>query len=84
MDERKYYGQQCQDDEINKAFGTLHRNIVDEIIRFCQTYDIVIDEVSLRADGIRSSIPYGEWQPCTDSSLVFSNDNKKEPFLYSM
>jgi hypothetical protein len=83
-DNRKYYGQQCQDEKINIAFASLHTKLVNEVIQFCRTYNIDIDEFYLKADGISSSIPYGEWRPCTDSALTFYNDNKEEPFMYNM
>ncbi len=66
-DTRKYFGQQCQDDEINKEFRKLHKNIVNQIIQFCQKHNISIDEIHLNTDGVAGSIPYGEWQACTDS-----------------
>lgn len=66
-DTRKYFGQQCQDDEINKKFRELHKKIVDEIISFCKENNIIVDEIHLNADGVAGSIPYGEWEACTDS-----------------
>lgn len=66
-DTRKYFGQQCQDDEINKKFRELHKKIVNEIISFCKENNIVVDEIHLNADGVAGSIPYGEWEACTDS-----------------
>ena len=66
-DTRKYYGQQCQDDNINMKFRDLHKKIVNEIIAFCKENNIVVDEIHLNADGVAESIPYGEWQACTDS-----------------
>lgn len=66
-DTRKYFGQQCQDDEINKKFRELHKKIIDEIISFCKENNIVVDEIHLNADGVAGSIPYGEWEACTDS-----------------
>lgn len=66
-DTRKYFGQQCQDDEINMKFRDLHKKIVNEIIAFCKENNIVVDEIHLNADGVAESIPYGEWQACTDS-----------------
>ena len=68
-DTRKYFGQQCQDDEINKKFRELHKKIVNEIISFCKENNIVVDEIHLNADGVAGSIPYGEWEACTDSYL---------------
>ena len=66
-DTRKYFGQQCQDDEINKKFRELHKKIVDEIISFCKENNIIVDEIHLNADGVAGSISYGKWQACTDS-----------------
>lgn len=66
-DTRKYFGQQCQDDEINKKFRELHKKIINEIISFCKENNIVVDEIHLNADGVAGSIPYGEWEACTDS-----------------
>ena len=66
-DTRKYFGQQCQDDEINKKFRELHKKIVNEIISFCKENNIVVDEIHLNADGVAGSIPYGEWEACTES-----------------
>lgn len=66
-DTRKYFGQQCQNDNINMKFRDLHKKIVNEIIAFCKENNIVVDEIHLNADGVAESIPYGEWQACTDS-----------------
>lgn len=40
-------------------------------------------------DGISASIPYGQWEACTDSSLIFNKEithrgEEQEPYLYSM
>ena len=56
----KYYGQQCQDDELNKKFRALHHELVNKIISFCKENNILIDEIHLNADGVDGSIPYGE------------------------
>ena len=66
-DTREFPFQQCQDKEINMKFRELHKKIVNEIISFCKENNIVIDEIHLNADGVAGSIPYGEWQACTDS-----------------
>lgn len=71
-DNRKYFGQQCQDDLINRKFKVLHKQIVNTIIQFCKENNIEIDEFHLSADCLEESIKYGSWQPCTDSSLVFN------------
>lgn len=72
MDERKYYGQQCQDDKINEDFRIFHKNLVNQVIQFCIQHNITIDEFSLKADCLEESIKYGSWQACTDSSFEFS------------
>lgn len=69
--DKKYFGQQCQDEVLNKKFRELHKKVVNEIIAFCKENNIEIDEFHLNADGVAGSIPYGEWQPCTDSGLSF-------------
>ncbi len=66
-DTRKYFGQQCQDDKINEEFRMLHKNIINQIIQFCNKYNLSIDEIHLSADGVKGSIPYRSWQSCTDS-----------------
>ena len=71
MEEKKYYRQQCQDEQINIAFKHLHENLVNEIIGFCRAYGITIDEFHMNADCLEDSIKVGSWQPCTDSSLSF-------------
>ena len=70
-DNRKFPGQQCQDEELNKKFRELHKYLVDQVINFCKCNNIVIDEFCLNADGLAESIPYGSWQSCTDSGLTF-------------
>ena len=77
---KKYPCQECQDDLLNQKFRVLHKQIVNAIIQFCKENDIVIDEFQLNADGVLGSIPYGQWQSCTDSALTFikySDDYKK-------
>ena len=92
-DNRKYPGQQCQDDNINKAFREFHEKIVNEIILFCKGWNITIDEVFLHADGLKDSIKFEYWQPCTDSILRFDKFNNEknntinddqEPFLVNL
>ena len=88
-DNRKYYGQECQDDELNKKFRDLHHTLVNLVISFCKENDIDIDEASLSIDGISASIPYGQWEACTDSSLIFNKETthrgeEQEPFMYSI
>lgn len=71
MKEKKYYGQQCQDDQLTKEFRELHTELVDKIIEFCNEHNIMIDEVSMKIYNIDESIPYSSWQSPTDSSLTF-------------
>lgn len=83
--EKKYYGQICQDDEVNKKFRELHSELVNKIISFCEENNIIIDEFHLYADGVESSIPYGQWEACTDSCLEFYVEgHDKDPYLISI
>lgn len=73
-DTRKYPFQQCQDDKVNTAFRNLHKHLINEVIEFCNAYGITIDEFHMNANDLRGSIECGEWEACTDSSLVFNKD----------
>ena len=67
--DKKYPMQICQDDNLTNKFRELHKEIVNKIISFCKENNISIDEFHLNADGVDGSIPYGEWQSCTDSGF---------------
>ena len=85
-DNRRYPGQQCQDDKINLAFCNFHNRLVQMVIEWCRAYNISIDEFHLDADGLAESIVHGEWVPTTDSCLVFEKNTKQdnnEPYLCS-
>lgn len=84
------YGQVCQDWDITKKFRELHTELVNRVIEFCSDNKISIDEFYLHADCLKESIPYGSWQPCTDSGFNMYDfeggprDLEKTPFLFSM
>ena len=84
--DKKYPMQICQDDNLTRKFRELHKELVNKIISFCKENNISIDEFHLNADGVDGSIPYGKWQPCTDSSfsMIKFTDLEKENFLFSM
>lgn len=67
--DKKYPMQICQDDNLTYKFRELHKELVNKIISFCKENNISIDEFHLNADGVNGSIPYGEWQSCTDSGF---------------
>lgn len=69
MVDKKYPMQLCQDDNLTRKFYELHKELVNKIISFCKENNISIDEFHLNADGVDGSIPYGEWQSCTDSGF---------------
>ena len=69
MVDKKYPMQICQDDNLTRKFRELHKELVNKIISFCKENNISIDEFHLNADGVDGSIPYGEWQSCTDSGF---------------
>ena len=77
-DNSKYPMQSCQDDEITKSFRGLHVDIVNMIISWCKEHNVMIDEFHLNADGVRYSIPHGEWTSSTDSALTFYDDNNTD------
>ena len=56
--DKKFYGQQCQDETITMEFRELHDEIVNKIIKFCNDHNIMIDEVSMKIYDIDESIPY--------------------------
>lgn len=71
QEDKKFYGQQCQDETITMEFRKLHHEIVNRIIKFCNDHNITIDEVTMKIYDIDESIPYHSWQAPTDSSLTF-------------
>jgi len=83
MEDKKIYGQQCQDEKLTYKFRQFHKFIVDQIINFCKCNNIVIDEFHLNADSLAGSIEYGSWQPCTDSCLSFEKftEDYKKAFI---
>jgi len=90
-DDRKYYGQQCQDEKLNIAFRNFHKNIIDDVLGFCRAYGITIDEFHLSMDNMGESIKAGKWVPASDSSLTFYKFDDKEkskrvqePYLFSI
>ena len=74
---KKYPMQSCQDDELNKAFRELHRELVSRVIGFCKEYGITIDDFTLSADSLEKSIECGSWQACTDSFFRFNKDSQE-------
>jgi hypothetical protein len=88
-DTKEFYGQVCQDPETTKKFKELHTELVNRVIEWCNENNVQIDEFHLHADGIRESIPYASWQPCTDSGLEMYRREEldkedPEPYLFSM
>lgn len=76
--------EKIQDEKINYAFRNLHKNLVDEICGFFRAYGIEANTVMLSIDGLKESIKYGEWHPCTDSSLTVWKKENKTPYLESI
>lgn len=53
-----------------KDIDDLHHFLVDAVCKFCKERGLTdVDAVSFHVDGLIGSIPYGSWQPCTDSSM---------------
>jgi len=83
-DNRKYPGQQCQDEHLNYKFRRLHLFLVNQVINFCKSNNILIDEFHLNADELEDSIKFGSWQACTDSCLRFDKFTQEYKDCVSM
>jgi len=68
-DNRTFPCQKCQDEQLTYSFRRLHVEVVNLIIKWCKDNNVNIDEFYLDADGLKDSIPTGEWQACTDSGF---------------
>lgn len=85
-----------RDPELHKAFGELHKKIVDMVIQFCEEHNLPdVDEFHVGADGLSGSYGAHEWQCFTDSSMSLIKLKKDEqtgwnlpdrdnPFLYQI
>ena len=83
-----------RDTELHKAFGELHIKIVNEVIQFCKEHNLDVDEFCVSADGLLGSREFGEWCPCTDSSMSmhiavkdkngYWRIDREKPFLYEI
>lgn len=84
MEGKKFYMQQCQDEELTKKFRAFHEELVNKVISFCKDNNILIDEFHLNADALEDSIKFGSWQSCTDSCLSFEKftEDYKKAFWY--
>ena len=77
------------DENIKNEWYNLHVKLVNEIISFCQKYNIDASEVHLNADCLEPSIEEGEWTPYTDSGFILTkidkeDDYKEKEILFSM
>ena len=84
MEDKKFYMQQCQDEQLTNEFRKFHEFLVNQVIDFCKTHNITIDEFHLNADSLEDSIKAGSWQSCTDSCLSFEKftEDYKKAFWY--
>mgnify|MGYP003301551061 CR=1 FL=1 len=64
-----------------EQINELHHTIVQTIIDYCKNKNIKdVEEVHFGVDCLQNSIDFGEWTPCTDSSLSiygYENNEKK-------
>lgn len=70
----KYFYQHCKDEKVIEAFRELHINLVNKVIIFCKEHNIDIDELSLNANGLKTSIKEGYWTPATDSCFIIEKN----------
>lgn len=84
IENKKFYGQQCQDEELTNKFRRFHESLVNQVIGFCKLNNITIDEFHLNADSLEDSIKAGSWQSCTDSCFSFEKftEDYKKAFWY--
>lgn len=72
---RKEFDDKCSD---------LHEILMRTCIDYCKKNNlIIVDDIYFIADGLKESIEYGEWTPCTDSSLTLT-DIKRNRLAISM
>ena len=78
-----------RDPELHEAFSKLHTDIVNMVIRFCKEHNLTdVDEFVVGANGLMGSCEFGEWCPCTDSSMSmrkFGEEGQNgNPFLFEI
>ena len=67
MNLEKYKDAITTSENINE----LHHILVQTCLDYMRKHNLTdIDEIHFTADGLSSSYEYGEWTPCTDSSLA--------------
>ena len=69
----------AMDENIKNEWYNLHVKLVNEIISFCQKYNIDASEVHLNADCLEPSIEEGEWTPYTDSGFILTIPVSRKP-----
>lgn len=80
-----------RDPELHTEFGELHEKIVNMVCQFCKENNLNdVDEFYITTNGLSGSIKFGEWCPCTDSSMtVYKKTDENEidretPFLHQI
>lgn len=80
MEEKiKFAYQVCQDEQTDKDFKELHREIVNKIIKFCKEHNLIIDEFYINCDCLTHSIDQGNWVAGTDSSFSMYKFDEEHP-----
>lgn len=82
---REIFGKENIDTNIgiNEKFNDLHHRLVNDIVSFCKENNIEASSVQFGIDGLESSLEFGSWHPCTDSSFRICNKND-EVICYSI
>lgn len=68
--------------DIYNNYSVLHKEIVENVIKFCKTYNLNITDFKLGADGINKEFYNYGWHPGIDS--FFRMQNGKDIILNSL
>lgn len=65
------YGKYETPTSTQDDLSDLQEALMNTLINFCRERNLTdIDCISFGVDGLQDSVEYGEWTPCTDSSLA--------------
>lgn len=76
------YGEEVM---TSKQINELHHLFVQTAINFCREKNINgVEEIHFGVDNLKNSIEFGEWTPCTDSSMsIYGYENNERRIIGS-